>query len=122
MLGVQRAAVEAAPLAHAREAARRIEAVVLLKGRRTLVAEPEGRVWANATGLPWLATAGAGDVLAGLVGALVASGLPPFEAAAVGAWLHGAAATLARGGGPLVAGDVGRALPLALAQVLSHAG
>ena len=122
MLGVERAAVEAAPLAHVRAAARRFETVVLLKGRRTLVAEPEGRVWANATGLPWLATAGAGDVLAGLVGALVASGLPAFEAAAVGAWLHGAAATVARGGGPVVAGDVGRALPLALAQVLSHAG
>lgn len=122
LLGVERAAVEAAPLAHVREAARRFQAVVLLKGRRTLVAEPEGRVWANATGVPWLATAGAGDVLAGLVGALVAAGLPPFEAAAVGAWLHGAAATLAGAGGPLVAGDVAQALPRVLSQVVSHAG
>jgi NAD(P)H-hydrate repair Nnr-like enzyme with NAD(P)H-hydrate dehydratase domain len=82
--------------------------VVLLKGRHTLVVEPAGRVRATTTGVPWLATAGAGDVLGGLVGALLAAGLDPFDAASVGSWLHGAAATLASGGGPIVASEVAR--------------
>ncbi|HYH34741.1 MAG TPA: NAD(P)H-hydrate dehydratase, partial [Nocardioides sp.] len=98
-------------LHHARAAARRYDAVVLLKGRHSLVAHPDGRVRVTTSGTPWLATAGAGDVLAGLVGALLATGLTPYDAASVGSWLHGAAATLAAGGGPLRAGDVARALP-----------
>ncbi len=111
MLGVERAEIELAPLRHARSAAERYGAVVLLKGRHTLVAAPDGRVRVTTTGVPWLATAGAGDVLAGLVGALLAGGLDPFDAASVGSWLHGSAATLASGGGPIVAGDVAAALP-----------
>src|SRR6478672_6903997 len=106
MLGTERAEVEARPLLHARRAADRLGAVVLLKGRHTLVVSPEGRVRATTTGVPWLATAGAGDVLGGLVGALLAAGLDPFDAASVGSWLHGAAATLASRGGPIVAGEV----------------
>ncbi len=125
MLGVDRSAVEARQLEHAREAAARFDAVCLLKGRHTLVAEPGGRVAVTSTGVPWLAVAGAGDVLAGVVGALLASGLSTFDAAAVGSWLHGAAATYAsRGGlgaapgpgpvagaGPITALDVARAIP-----------
>ncbi|MBE7324928.1 NAD(P)H-hydrate dehydratase [Nocardioides sp. Y6] len=111
LLGEPRGEVEGAPLRHARDAARRWGAVVLLKGPRTLVADPGGRVRVNSTGTPWLATAGAGDVLTGLVGALLASGLDPFDAASVGAWLHGAAASRAGRGGPLVASDVAHALP-----------
>jgi NAD(P)H-hydrate repair Nnr-like enzyme with NAD(P)H-hydrate dehydratase domain len=65
----------------------------------------------NTTGTAWLATAGAGDVLGGVIGALLAAGLTPYDAASVGAWLHGAAAVLASDGGPLVAGEVARALP-----------
>ena len=65
----------------------------------------------NPTGVPWLATAGAGDVLAGLIGALAAAGLSAHDAARVGAWLHGAAATVAGAGGPLVASGVADALP-----------
>ena len=61
--------------AHAREAARTYDAVVLLKGRHTVVARPDGRARVTTTGVPWLATAGAGDVLAGLIGALLAAGL-----------------------------------------------
>ncbi|MEZ5091386.1 bifunctional ADP-dependent NAD(P)H-hydrate dehydratase/NAD(P)H-hydrate epimerase [Nocardioides sp.] len=118
MVGVDRAQIEAAPLRHAREAAARFGQVVLLKGRRTLVAEPSGRVRANTTGVPWLATAGAGDVLAGLVGALLAAGLDPFDAASVGAWLHGSAARLAGAGGPVVAGDVAAALPVVVGDLL----
>ncbi|GAB3771281.1 hydroxyethylthiazole kinase-like uncharacterized protein yjeF [Nocardioides ginsengisegetis] len=111
MTGADRAAIEVAPLAHVRRAAERYDAVVLLKGRHTLVATPAGRVRVTTTGLPWLATAGAGDVLGGLIGALLAAGLTPYDAASVGSWLHGAAATLASGGGPLVAGDVARLVP-----------
>ncbi|WP_244929884.1 NAD(P)H-hydrate dehydratase [Nocardioides sp. W7] len=110
MLGVERTEVEATPLAHARRAATTYGCVVLLKGRRTLVAAPDGRVRVTETGTPWLATAGAGDVLGGLVGALLAAGLSSYDAASVGSWLHGAAASLASDGGPLVAGDVAHAI------------
>jgi len=84
---------------------------VLLKGRHTLVAAPDGRVRVSTTGVPWLATAGSGDVLAGVCGALVAAGLGPFDAGAAGAWLHGAAAVEAGGGGPVTAPDLSRAVP-----------
>lgn len=118
MLGVEREQVEDAQLGFVREAASRWQAVVVLKGRHTLVAEPGGRVRVTTTGQPWLATAGAGDVLAGVVGALLACGLDPFDAASVGSWVHGAAATLASDGGPIVAGDVARALPGAIRPLL----
>jgi len=118
MLGVEREQVEDAQLGFVREAAARWQAVVVLKGRHTLVAEPGGRVRVTTTGQPWLATAGAGDVLAGVVGALLACGLDPFDAASVGSWVHGAAATLASDGGPIVAGDVARALPGAIRPLL----
>ena len=111
MTGADRRAIEAAPLRHARAAAERYDAVVLLKGRHTVVARPDGRARITTTGVPWLATAGAGDVLAGLIGALLAAGLEPFDAASVGSWLHGAAATYASRGGPLTAPDVARAIP-----------
>ncbi len=122
MLGVERAAVEAAPLDHAREAARRFDCVVLLKGHHTLVADPRGRVRATTTGVPWLATAGAGDVLAGLVGALLAAGLEPYDAASVGSWLHGAAATEAAAGGPLTASRVALLLPRLVGETLEGSG
>ncbi|QWC86081.1 bifunctional ADP-dependent NAD(P)H-hydrate dehydratase/NAD(P)H-hydrate epimerase [Nocardioidaceae bacterium] len=109
LLGVERAEVEAEPLAHARRAAETFDCTVLLKGPRTLVARPDGAVRVNTTGTPWLATAGSGDVLAGLVGALLAAGLDPFDAGSVGAWVHGRAAEISRRrspAGPLVAGDL----------------
>jgi hydroxyethylthiazole kinase-like uncharacterized protein yjeF len=111
VLGAERAEVEARPLRFARQAAETYAATVLLKGRRTVIARPDGRARVNTTGTSWLATAGAGDVLGGVIGALLAAGLTPYDAASVGAWLHGAAALLASDGGPLVAGDVARALP-----------
>jgi len=110
MLGAAREDIERRPLQFARAAAEKYDAVVLLKGRRTLVARPDGRVRANTSGTPWLATAGAGDVLGGITGALLAGGLTAYDAASVGAWLHGAAATLASDGGPLIAGEVAAAL------------
>jgi len=114
MIGAERADVERRPLRHARAAAARYGCVVLLKGRHTLVAAPDGRVRATTTGTPWLATAGAGDVLGGLIGALLAAGLGPYDAASVGSWLHGAAATLASRGGPTVAGAVAASIPAAV--------
>ncbi len=118
MTGADRADVEARPLHHARAAAERYGAVVLLKGRRTIVARPDGRARVNTTGTSWLATAGAGDVLGGVVGALLAAGLTAYDAASVGAWLHGAAASVAGDGGPLVADEVARAVPQVLRALL----
>lgn len=94
-------------------AAHRAGAVVLLKGAETLIAAPDGRCAlhdaAQAHPAPWLATAGAGDVLAGLIAGLMARGLAPFEAAGDAAWLHAAAA---RQIGPgLIAEDLPDALP-----------
>ena len=119
MLGVDRAEVEAAPLRHARAAAERFAAVVLLKGRHTLVAEPGGRVAVTTVAPPWLATAGSGDVLAGLCGALLAAGLTPFDAGADGSWLHGAAAATAGAGGPVTAPDVAAAVPTVCRALLA---
>jgi hydroxyethylthiazole kinase-like uncharacterized protein yjeF len=119
MLGEERSEVEANQLACARRAAREYAAVVLLKGHHTLVAAPDGRVRVTTTGTPWLAVAGAGDVLGGLCGALLAAGLTPYDAGAVGSWLHGAAATLASAGGPISAPDVAAALPRVIADLLS---
>lgn len=100
-------------VAAARRLAERAGAVVLLKGSRTVVADPTGWAAVNTTGGPWLATAGTGDVLSGVVGALAAQGLPAFRAAAAGAWLHGRAGDVAGHSG-LVAGDLIDALPTVL--------
>ena len=80
--------VDKTRLEHVRDAARRSGAVVVLKGDDTLVAEPEGRVGVSPGGSPALATAGTGDVLSGVVGALLAQGLEPFDAACAGVFLH----------------------------------
>jgi NAD(P)H-hydrate repair Nnr-like enzyme with NAD(P)H-hydrate dehydratase domain len=124
--------VEARRLEHARRAATAVGACVLLKGSTTVIAPPDGTdpVLVNTTGTSWLATAGSGDVLSGLAGALLAQGLLPPEAAIAAAYLHGiagrlaaadsagpaAGATGAAGAGgeaPIGASDVVRALPMA---------
>jgi NAD(P)H-hydrate repair Nnr-like enzyme with NAD(P)H-hydrate dehydratase domain len=84
---------------------------VLLKGAVTLVADADDVLWSQADGPPWLATAGAGDVLAGIAGTLLAAGLEPCDAGALAALVHGRAATIASGGGPIAALDVADALP-----------
>ena len=122
MLGVERTEVEADQLGFARRAASEYAATVLLKGHHTLVAAPDGRVRVTTTGTPWLAVAGAGDVLGGLCGALLAAGLTPYDAGSVGSWLHGAAATYAAQGGPISAPAVARALPQVTADLLRQAG
>jgi ADP-dependent NAD(P)H-hydrate dehydratase / NAD(P)H-hydrate epimerase len=86
-------------------------AVVLLKGDRTIVATPAGEVLVNPTGTSALATAGSGDVLAGLLGSLLAGGLPPERAAAAAAYAHGLAGRRAAGHGPVTAPDIAAALP-----------
>ena len=89
-----------------RRAAAAVGATVLLKGNATVVADPDGTTYLNRTGTPWLGTAGSGDVLSGLVGSLLAAGLAPGRAAAVGAFVHGVAGQLAAADGPPAAEDV----------------
>jgi len=96
-------------IAAARSLAARARCVVLLKGSATVVAAPDGQVAVNMTGGPWLATAGTGDVLSGIVGAFLGRGVPAFEAAAAGAFVHGRAADVAGHTG-LLAGDLVDAL------------
>jgi NAD(P)H-hydrate repair Nnr-like enzyme with NAD(P)H-hydrate dehydratase domain len=93
--------VRADPLAHARRLADLTGATVLLKGATTLVVTPGRPVRSQADAPPWLATAGAGDVLTGVIGALLAAGLEPHDAASLGALVHGVAADRVTGGGPL---------------------
>ncbi len=114
LLEVDSEEVRAHRLAHAREAAGRSGAVVLLKGDDTIVAAPGGSLAVSPGATPALATAGTGDVLSGLIGALLAKGMPAFEAAALGTLAHGLAGRAAadlHGADHVVAGDVIDALP-----------
>jgi ADP-dependent NAD(P)H-hydrate dehydratase / NAD(P)H-hydrate epimerase len=124
LTGADRADIEAQRLAHARQAARDLDVTVLLKGSTTVICSPPDSPWAhpdrvNSTGTPWLATAGSGDVLSGLAGALLAQGLTPPDAAAAAAFLHGVAARQAADGAPIGASDLVRALPSAIRAVQS---
>jgi len=115
VLGTSRDAIEADPLGSATAAADRWSSTVLLKGPRTLVATPGRPARVNLTGTPWLGTAGSGDVLAGLIGSLLASGLDTHDAASVAAFLHGRAAE--RIGGPLTAHDIAATLPKVITEL-----
>jgi ADP-dependent NAD(P)H-hydrate dehydratase / NAD(P)H-hydrate epimerase len=130
--GFDRAGVEANTLGAVRHAAGLTEATVLLKGATTLVASPFQDFYSQADGTPWLATAGSGDVLAGIIGALLAqlgsdvgrfrdAGIDPDERwaaiAALAASLHGLAGTAASAGGPLTAARVADAIPGAWGKV-----
>lgn len=110
LLEVAREEVESARLASVRELARRYGATVLLKGSTTLVADPDPSVAVrvNPMGTPWLATAGSGDVLSGLAGSLLATGLNARDAGSVAAYLHGLAARRAAADGtPITSWEVG---------------
>ena len=120
---VAREEVTAAPLAHARDAAERTGCTVLLKGSHTLVVSPHPNrpVRSQADAPAWLATAGAGDVLGGLLGTLLAAGLDPLDAGALGALVHGVAADRANPGGPVRIADVARCIPEAVAALMRYA-
>jgi len=106
----------------ARRAAAEMGVTMLLKGNATVVAGPDGFAYVNPTGTPWLATAGSGDVLSGLAGALLAGGVEPALAAALAAYLHGLAGSIAAGGATTSATGVLAALPAALRTVCAAAG
>ncbi|MGX6602792.1 NAD(P)H-hydrate dehydratase [Micromonosporaceae bacterium Da 78-11] len=95
-----------------------INAVVLLKGDRTIVATPSGEVWVNPTGTAALATAGSGDVLAGILGSLLAGGVRPERAAIAAAYVHGLAGRRAAEAGPVTSPQVAEALRPVLADLL----
>ena len=99
-------------LAAARAASRRVGTIVLLKGADTVIAAPDGRAAINTSGSPALATGGSGDVLSGLIAALLAGGMPPWDAACAGVWLHG------RAGEALGFGLVAEDLPRSIALVM----
>jgi hydroxyethylthiazole kinase-like uncharacterized protein yjeF len=117
LMGADRADIEARRLEHATAAANELGVTVLLKGSTTVIAEPGRPVLVNSTGSAWLATAGSGDVLTGLTGALLAQGISPAHAAAAAAYLHGIAGRLAARDAPIGASDLITALPAAIRTV-----
>jgi len=105
-------AIDGAKPERALEAARRSGAVVVYKGPDTLVAAPDGRLGFAPPAPAWLASAGTGDVLAGIIATMRARGMPSFEAACAAVWLHGRAAEIA--GPQMIADDLVTAVPQAL--------
>lgn len=109
-------------VAAARRAALDLNAVVLLKGHSTVIAAPDGRVLVSYSGTSWPATAGSGDVLSGIIGALLAKGLEPWFAAGCAAYVHELAAELAADGAPAPASAILDAIPAAVRAVRAAAG
>lgn len=123
LLGVSIAEVQQNRLGIALRYAKRWGVTLLLKGLRTLVANPEGMLYINSTGNPGMATAGSGDILTGIVAGFMAQGLKSHHAAAAAAYLHGMAGDIAKmdmGENSLMAGDILTHLPLAMRKVLGY--
>jgi NAD(P)H-hydrate epimerase len=117
MLGTTVAEVQGNRLEVARDFARRHRVHLALKGARTVVAAPDGRVFVNSTGNPGMATGGSGDALTGMIGAFLARGLDPLAAVTAACYLHGRAGDLAaaeRGEEGLIAGDIVEAIAVAM--------
>lgn len=124
LLGLSVAQIQADRLGAARSAAVQLDCVVVLKGAATVVADPSEQAWINSTGNPGMASGGMGDVLTGVIAALLAGGANALEAAVAGVYLHGMAGDLAAADlGPrgLLAGDLLERLPAAFARVLGEA-
>ena len=120
LLNADHTDIEAHRLAFVRRAADELGVTVLLKGSTTTIASPDAGelIFVNPTGTPWLATAGSGDVLSGLAGAMLAQGvLPVGSGAAVAAFLHGLAGRIAADDAPIGAADVLEAIPEAIRTV-----
>lgn len=120
LTGLTTTQVQADRIAIATEMARTWGVILVLKGAGTLVAMPDGRLWVNPTGNPGMATAGTGDVLAGVIGALMAQGLAPEDAAVNGVYLHGLAGDMAAeamGEVGIIASDLLTRLPQAIRSV-----
>ncbi len=120
LLGGETAAVQADRVATARDFAVRQRCVLVVKGARSVIAAPDGAVWINPTGNPGMASGGMGDALSGILGALLAQGLPPAEAACLGVYLHGEVAdhvAAARGQIGLLASDIIEGVPAGLARL-----
>jgi len=125
LMNTDTATVQANRLAIAQEAAHRFGAVVVLKGARTVIATPEGRIWVNPTGNAGMATGGSGDVLTGAIAGLLAQGLDAERSAAAGVYMHGLAGDLAaqkEGAAGLIAGDIIRCLPEAIMHIEQSGG
>jgi hydroxyethylthiazole kinase-like uncharacterized protein yjeF len=119
LMGVERSDVEASRFDRARRAAAELGVTILLKGSTTVIAAPTGQVRVNSASTPFLATAGSGDVLSGICGALLAGGLSDLDAAAGGAFIHGLAGVLASGAPsiPVTAMQIAGAVPTALRAI-----
>jgi len=123
LMGKNAREIDANRIDLAREWSARLKQVVVLKGAPTVIGSPEGEAFVNPTGGPLLATGGTGDVLAGLIGGLLAQGARPLDAALLGVWLHGFLADLfeeRRGPRGLIAGDLIDLLPVALAELVER--
>src|SRR5512142_695565 len=123
LVGSDAKSINADRVTAAREAARKCNCVVVLKGYQTLVAEPDGHVYVNPTGNPGMATGGMGDVLSGMVAALLARGSDPAEAACAAVYLHGVAGDILKeqfGDTGLAAMDLADRIPLAIQRVRSQ--
>ena len=120
LIGGDARSINAARIDAAREAARKANCIVVLKGHQTLIADPDGYVRVNPTGNPGMASGGMGDVLGGIIVALLARGADPFDAACAGVYLHGFAGDLLRdemGDTGLAANDLAERLPMAITRL-----
>jgi NAD(P)H-hydrate epimerase len=121
LLGTTTAEIQSDRIGAARQASNRFHCITVLKGARTVIADPTGRVFINTTGNSGMATGGTGDILAGIIGGLLAQGISPLEAAVCGTYIHGLAGDITAsdvGQVGMIAGDLLRALPRALKELV----